>query len=319
MSVLMRAAVLDAPGIPKYAEFARLNAPEGGVSVKVRLAGVNPIDLLLATQQGAGFPRVPGSEGVGLSDQGRVYFSAAPGRNGSMAEYSVALSERTYPVPDALADEMAVALGIGGLTAYLSLASAAKVQPGETVLVLGASGVVGGLAVQLAKILGAGRVVAAARSEHRLTELASLGADATVRIDPAATVSDLAERFTDATDGRLDVIIDPVWGDPAAAALLAATRYGRLVQLGHSATASINFAPAFLRGKAVSILGYSSGIASPELRRETYLRLCDLASAGMLQMESQVLPLSSVREAWDRQARSPNVKLCLDVRGSSNH
>jgi NADPH2:quinone reductase len=311
----MRAAVLTAPGTPAYGTIERARAELAGVPVEVHLAGVNPIDLFLANQPGAGFPRVPGNEGMGLSEGRRVYFSAAPGRFGSMAEQSVGAPERVYPVPEGISDEMAIALGIGGLTAWLSLADRAKLETGDTVLVLGASGVVGALAVQVAKLLGASRVVAAARSTARLDQLKGLGADAVVRIADDDTPQGLAERFRAATEGRLDVILDPIWGTPAVAALMAATRNGRLVQIGNSAAVSTPLAPAFMRGSVISILSYSSGAVAPEVRKAAYARLCAHAIAGELVQTSEVLPLSQVAEAWKRQAASPHVKLCLDPRG----
>lgn len=314
MSAGMKAALLEAPGVPAYGNTARPDAGQPGVPVEVSLAGVNPIDLFLATQPGAGFPRVPGAEGVGTINGARHYFASAPGRYGSMAEHALAQADRIYPVPDGVADEMAVTLGIGGLTAYLSLSDSAKLQKGETVLVLGASGVVGALAVQLARLMGAGRVVAAARSAGRLAELEAQGADATVQIQADDTPQTLAARFREATQGRLDVIVDPVWGTPALAALMAATRGGRLVQLGHSAGLSVPLAPAFMRGTAAAILGYSSSIAAPETRADAYAALCTHALAGDLRQAAEVMPLSAVAEAWARQAASPHAKLCLDVR-----
>ncbi|MFE3836517.1 quinone oxidoreductase family protein [Pseudogemmobacter sonorensis] len=314
MSAQMNAARLDAAGTPVFGTIDRPTAELPGVPVEVSLAGVNPIDIFLATQPGAGFPRVPGSEGVGLANGARHYFSAVPGRFGSMAEASLAQPERLYPVPDGVSDETAITLGIGGLTAYLSLTDSAALQKGETVLVLGASGVVGALAVQLAKHLGAGRVIAAARNADRLAELAGLGADETVRILDEDTPQSLAERFRAASGGKLDVIIDPVWSVPAVAALMAATRGGRLVQLGHSAGLSVPLAPAFMRGTGAAILGYSSSIAAPEVRRAAYASLCDHALAGDLRQATEIVALSSVAEAWDRQKASPHVKLCLDVR-----
>lgn len=306
----MNAARLDGPGVPGFAAVDPPAADLPGIPVAVRLAGVNPIDLFLATQPGAGFPRIPGSEGVGIANGQRHYFSAMPGRFGSMAEHSLAQPERLFPVPDAISDEVAITLGIGGLTAFLSLTDCARLSPGETVLVLGASGVVGALAVQLAKRLGAGRVVAAARNAARLD---SLGADAVVQIRDDDTPQTLAERFREACGDRLDIVIDPLWGTPAVAALMAATQGGRLVQLGHSAGLSAPLAPAFMRRTGVSILGYSSSLPGPDLRRAAYAELCTLAQAGHLRQPAEVMPLSAVAQALDRQRNSPHVKLCLDV------
>lgn len=300
----MKAAILEAPGRPIFSDIA---APAGDAPIiDVTLAGVNPIDLFLATQPGAGFPRVPGSEGVGRYQGRRVYFSAQV-PNGSMAEQAVARPERILDVPQGIDDGMAVLLGIAGLTAALSLTDRARMQPGETVLVLGASGMVGRLAVQLARAWGAGRVIAAAR---RTDLLADLPADAVVSLD-GEDAPDLAASFRAA--GAPDVIIDPVWSVPAVAALMAAAPGGRLVQLGHSAGLSVSLAPAFMRGTGAEILGYSSSLASPERRAEVYATLCGLAAAGTLSAPVETIGLSAVAEAWDRQKDSPNAKLCLDV------
>ncbi|PZQ48191.1 MAG: NADPH:quinone oxidoreductase [Rhodovulum sulfidophilum] len=308
----MKAAVLTGPGAPAYGTVARPEARDGTLLIDVTLAGMNPIDIFLATQPGAGFPRVPGNEGVGLAGGRRVYFGAqAPA--GAMAEQALAAPERVYDIPDGLADEMAVALGIGGLTAWTSLTDRAALAPGETVLVLGATGIVGQFAVQAAKLLGAGRVVAAGRDRATLARLETLGADALVVLEDGETPEALAERMRAACAGRLDVVIDPVWGVPAVAALMAATRNGRLVQLGHSASRSVDLAPAFMRGKPAAILGYSSSVAAPETRRGAYADLCAHALAGRLSVPTRRVALSDIAEVWKSQAASPNVKLCVDV------
>jgi len=298
----MKAALLTAPGTPVYADI-----PEPATDlplVEVLLAGMNPIDMVLATQPGAGFPRVAGSEGIGRHDGRKVYFSAvAP--FGAMAERAAALPERMLPVPEDLDAALAVALGIGGLTAFLSLVDRGGLQPGETVLVLGASGIVGRIAVQLARHLGAGRVIAAART---LAAVADLDADATVSLaddDAEALAAGLRAA------GPADLVIDPVWGVPALAALKSAAPGGRLVQLGHSAGASIPFAPAFMRGGGTEIRGYSSSLATAARRAEVYAMLCGLALRGVLHVPTEVVALADIAAVWARQGGSPHAKLCL--------
>lgn len=304
----MKAALLTTAGVPVYADAPVPVAMDDAVPVDVILAGMNPIDMLLATQEGAGFPRVPGSEGVGTVDGKRVYFSALP-PHGSMAEKALARPDRIYPVPDGISDELAVALGIGGLTALLSLRERALLEKGETVMVLGASGIVGQFAVQLAKLMGAGRVVAAARNTEAVR---NFGADAVVDLTGEDDAAALADKMRAACDGRLDVIIDLIWGVPALAALMAGTQNGRLVQLGHSAAPSVSLAPAFMRGKVVSVLGYSSSAASAATRAAAYADLCAMALAGQISVPTKTVGLSGIDTIWSAQGQSPNVKLCID-------
>src|ERR1700734_3146168 len=165
----MRAAVLKEYGVPAAGEFDEPSAegPDQAV-VDVLAAGLNPVDVAIcAGRFYAGKPPLPsvaGREGVGMLDGERVYFDAPIAPFGSMAERALVDPASTYALPDGLDDGLAVALGISGLAAWLGLTWRANVQPGEHVLVLGASGVLGQIAVQAAKLLGAARVVASARS-----------------------------------------------------------------------------------------------------------------------------------------------------------
>lgn len=305
----MKAAVLKQAGVPEYGNADHPVDSGQGPVVDVVLAGMNPIDIFLATLPGAGFPRVPGNEGVGRIDGRRVYFSST-GLHGSMAQKAVAQPGRDYDLPDDVTDEMGVALGIGGLTSLLSLSDGGRLAKGETVLILGASGIVGQGAVQLARELGAGRVVAAARNT---SVVENLGADAVVTLQDGESPAELAERFRAACGQRLDVILDPVWGTPAVAALMAATNGARLVQIGNSASPSVNLAPGFMRGKTAAIIGFSSSTVAPDLRRAAYARLCDLAAKGKIVLPTKRVALSDIAQVWSAQGASPNVKLCIDV------
>lgn len=145
-------------------------------------------------------------------------------------------------VAEGVDDAVAAALGNSGLAAWLALEWRAGLRPGETVLILGASGALGRIAVQAAKMLGAHRVVAADRSAERLATLSSLGCDAGVLLPgegKEADVEDLAAEMTQATTGGADVIIDPLWGLPALAAMKAAAPGARHVQLGQLAGVDI--------------------------------------------------------------------------------
>ena len=191
----MHAAVLHATGtVPRYEEFPEpeIVDKDGEVLVHVDAASLKPVDKQLAAgshyaSRGA-FPRVCGSDGVGHLDGGqRVFFGGPRPPHGAMAQRTVVPRAFTFPIPENLDNETAAALPNPGISAWLSLAYRAKLLPGENVLVLGATGITGKLAVKIAKLLGAARVVAAGRNQQALNTLRDLGADATISLSlPAA-------------------------------------------------------------------------------------------------------------------------------------
>ena len=225
----MRAAILREYGqVPEVGEHRE---PEGDGVVEVLAAAMNPVDVRIASgsfpSERRELPYVAGKEGVGRrADGSLVYFDANVEPFGAFAP--LAQPAGGYDVPDGLDPALAVSLGVSGLAAWLPLTWRAQLREGESVLVMAASGVLGQIAVQAAKLLGAGRVVAAARSEDGLQRAAALGADATVAIG-----DDFAERLREAAgDAGFDVVLDPLWGEPAAAAIAALRPFGRLVQVG---------------------------------------------------------------------------------------
>jgi NADPH:quinone reductase len=178
------------------------------------------------------------------------------------------------------------------------------------VLVLGASGPVGLVAVQAARLLGAGRVVAAARSREGLERAHELGADATVALDAGAP-EDVASAIRDAAGGPVDVTVDPLWGEPVVAAIHAAAERGRVVQIGQSAGPEATLPSGAVRGKMLSILGHTTLEAPREVVDRAYLRLVEHAAAGPLVMDHEVLPLDRAADAWRRQEELPRRKLVL--------
>lgn len=304
----MRAAVLRAYGEPP--EVGEFEAPEasgdGQAVVEVLAAGLNPVDLAMASGSFYAGPTplggVVGREGVGRLEDGTVaYFDACVAPYGAMAERTLIDPAGAVPLPDqGLDPALAVVFGIAGLAAWLALEHRAGLREGETVLVLGASGVVGQVAVQAAKLLGAGRVVAAARR----TEDVDGGADAVVGLD--------ADALRDASGGDgYDVVVDPLWGEPAAAAALACRPYARFVNLGQSAGATSPITSAAIRGTPLSILGHSNFSVSREVRRAAYERMARHAAAGELTAPVERVALADAADAWRRQASSPRVKLVV--------
>ncbi len=182
-----------------------------------------------------------------------------------------------------------------------------RLAPGETVLVLGATGIVGRLAVQAAALLGAGRVVAAGRDADALRRTQELGADATVRLD----ADDLPAAYRDAARGAVDVIIDYVWGPPAKAALQAAAVGARLVQVGTSAGEEIRVPAAAMRGQSLAILGYANYHAPLAVRAAAYRRMAELAGQSQLTGDVERFPLRQVEQAWERQRSGARQRLVL--------
>ena len=308
----MRAAVLHEYGVPSAGEFQEPAAGPDHAVVQVLAAGLNPVDVAIcAGRFYAGRPPLPsiaGREGVGLLDGNRVYFDAPIAPFGSMAERALIDPHSTYSVPDGVADGVAVALGISGLAAWLALTWRAQLKQGEHVLVLAASGVLGQIAVQAAKLLGAARVVAAARSQEGLERCLELGADASVRLDEP---DDLPAAFAEAAKGRIDVVVDPLFGEPLVAAVNAASFGARLVQLGAGAGAEATIPSAAIRGKMLVIMGHTNFAAPAEVKREAYRRLAEGAARGELSVDVDPMGLEQVGEAWRRLAAGPHRKIVL--------
>jgi NADPH:quinone reductase-like Zn-dependent oxidoreductase len=308
----MRAAVLHEYGVPSPGEFEEPAAADGQAVVEVLAAGVNPVDVAISAGRFyAGKPPLPsvaGREGVGMLEGARVYFDAPIAPFGSMAERALVDPASTYALPDGLDEGVAIALGISGLAAWLALTWRAGVQPGEHVLVLGASGVLGQIAVQAAKLLGAARVVAAARSAEGLERCLALGADAAVRLGEP---DDLPAALREAAEDRIDVVIDPVYGEPLVAAVNAASFGARLVQIGAGAGAEATIPSAPIRGKMLVLMGHTNFAAPPEVKREAYGRMAELAVRGEIVVDVDRIPLDQVAEAWERLGAGSHRKLVL--------
>jgi NADPH2:quinone reductase len=315
----MNAAVLHTLGKPPRYEQFREPVPVGNETVvHVRAAALKPVEKQMASGSHYASPRefpvVCGIDGVGRLEDGSRVFVAAPRRPfGAMAERTVVERVRCWPVPEGLDDTAAAALVNPGMSAWLSLAWRAKLGSGETVLVIGATGTTGKLAVQIAKLLGAGRVIAAGRNEDALAGLRTLGADSTLKT--SENREELARAFAgEAGKGGFQVIIDYLWGSPTEALLAAITSAGfapshsgpmRLVQVGESAGPTISLPAAALRSSALEILGAGSGAMPPmDMIRDIYNQLLARAVAGELRIETQPVPLAEIEDAWERNHAS---------------
>jgi NADPH:quinone reductase len=314
----MRAAVVRELGVPpQVEEWWPDPAPTNGDAlVEVLAVPLNPVDIAVgAGGFYGGHPPVPfvaGCECIGrVADSGEVVWVNGAGlgtkRDGSLAERVAAPESALVPIPDGADPVLAGALGIAGLAGWLPLAWRAPLEGGETVLVLGATGAVGLVAVQAARILGAGRIVAAGRSAVGLERAREVGADETVRLG-----GEDARRFREACGGQgADVVIDPLWGKPLAAALDAAAPGARVVNIGQSAGPETTITSANVRGKQLEILGYSNYGAPREVVEREYRRLVEHGMAGEVRLDVETVPFEDVSAAWERQAAGAGTKLVV--------
>lgn len=305
----MRAAQITSPGRPPVvAERPAPFAGAGHVLIEVRAAPITPLDLLCAS--GTSYfgrpatPYVPGVQGVGVAGGRTVWFPTSAGMapvDGSMAAVAAVPAEDLVELP-AGADPVAVAaLGLSAVAAHMALSWRGGLAAGEQVVVLGAGGVVGQAAVRLARLGGARRVVAGARSPAAQARAAKAGADAVVALD-TDDVGELAARFAAAADGPVDLVVDPLFGAPAAAAARTLAPGGRLVNLGSSAAETCPIESATLRSKSLRLLGYTNTELTRAQRAEAIAVVAGHAVAGHLAVAHETVPLAEAGAAWQRQA-----------------
>jgi NADPH2:quinone reductase len=319
----LRAAILSAHGaVPEPGERPEPETPDGKAVVELLAAALNPADLAIASGSfPAGnppLPYVPGIEGVGrvvrssrLAPGTRVWASGrglGVAADGAFSERFAAAEEALFEVPDGADDVVAAAFGQAGLAAWMPLSWLAPVRAGESVLVLGATGSVGTVAVQAAKLLGAGRVVAAGRNEARLAAASELGADATVSLEG----DDLPGRLAAAFDGAPPtLVLDALWGPAVEAAAAVAGPGARIVNLGQSAGAVATLPSGQVRGKQLQIFGYSNFAVPGDALARGYADLVGHASAGRIRLPVETLALERVAEAWERQRERQSGKIVL--------
>jgi NADPH:quinone reductase-like Zn-dependent oxidoreductase len=318
----MKAALVTEFGIvPRYAEVAAPVPPSSSEElIDVVAAGLHP--RVRSQASGSHYtstdelPLVPGIDGVGRrADGSLVYFILPDTTNGSMAEQTVIDVRRSVPLPADIDPVLLAAAMNPAMSSWIALTQRITFEPGQSVLILGATGSAGQLAAQVAKHLGAGRVIAAGRGASKLAALAALGADDTVDLsaDPSVVASDLSAKA-----GEVDVVLDYLWGAPAEAAimpiLLGREDRGRLlswIQIGSVAGPDIALPSAVLRQANIHFLGSGQGSASTRAILEVLPALAEQISAGAFVVDAAAHPLSDVSELWAAEPRGTTARVVL--------
>jgi NADPH:quinone reductase-like Zn-dependent oxidoreductase len=319
----MKAAIVTAAGkTPVYGDFAQPGPVEGEEIIAVRAAALSNVTKGRASgahYSSAGlFPAIAGIDGVGVAPDGRrVYFVMPEAPYGAMAEFCPIQSRRCVPIPDAVDDVTAAAIANPGMSAWAALVERARLVAGETVLVNGATGTAGRVAVQIARHLGAGKIIAAARNATELEEVKLLGADVVIpfAIDAEHTAGAAAyeEALAANFSSGIDIVIDYLWGASATAIIAALARTTedhpvRFVHVGASGgQAKVELPGAALRSAAITLMGSGIGSVSRKGLVQSISNVFDAIDVAKLKVATQVEPLSQVESVWEKSSGKPRV------------
>jgi NADPH:quinone reductase-like Zn-dependent oxidoreductase len=313
----MKAAIIVEAGRgPIYGDFREPISADEATLITVTAAALSHVTKSRASgthySSPEGIPFVVGVDGVGRDKDGRrLYFLLPEAPFGSMAERTLVQASQCIPLLDGLSDVTAAAIAIPGMSSWAALTERAKLVAGETVLINGATGTSGRLAVQIAKHLGAKRVIATGRSAEALQSLTALGADGIISLVQDGDV--LEDAFKEQFGDGVNVVLDYLWGQSAERLMIAAAKAGkdatpiRFVHIGSVSASTITLPSAVLRSSALELMG--SGIGSIPLNR-IMKAIKDLLRATVsvgFEIATEAVPLMDVAAAWgmeDTRART---------------
>lgn len=305
----MKALVVQEFGLsPIYTDFPEVIAGPNEVRVAVKAAAMSQVVKSRASgghySASGSLPFVAGIDGVGLLDDGRrVYFALPRPPFGSMAERTVVSVAHCLSLPPELDDLTAAAIANPGMSSWVAFAERARLRAGETVLVNGATGTAGKLAVQIAKHMGAGKVIATGRDLGALRTVAALGADVTIPLE--ADENALEERFKEQFADRIDVVVDYLWGMSAERLLIAGAKAGpdaepiRFVQIGSVSGADITLPSAVLRSSPIELMGSGHGSIPLERHLRAVGALLQATLSGNLKIAFKPVALADGNRAWN--------------------
>jgi NADPH:quinone reductase-like Zn-dependent oxidoreductase len=320
----MKAAVIHQTGeIPQYEEIADPVIKEGQEPGLVKAASIKNIDKSLANgahydKTNRQFPVTVGVDGVVVLEDGtRVYTGSVP-PYGMMAEKTAIIRGYSVPVPDALDDITAAALPNPTASAWMALAWRGQLKRGDNILIMGATSVTGKMAIQIARHLGAGKIVATGRNESVFEHLTGLGADQVISLSQPE--EDLKAAFKKTARERpFDIVLDYLWGRPAEILLDALTGHDlraegkvtRYIHIGEMAGSTIQLPGAVLRSTGLELYGSGGGSMSKEamssLITEVVPEIFRMAIEGKLAIDTEVVPLSDIANAWQRAGNGKRI------------
>ena len=292
----------------RAAEIRELTTPpvvvevEDAGTITIEAVALNPLDIAVGNGLFYGghppLPYSPGCEAAGRDESGALVYLFGAGygiaKSGFLVERIAVPADLPLRLPDGVDPPLAAAAGIAGVAGWVPVAWRAQVTPADRVLVLGARGAVGQIAMQAARLLGAAKVVGAGRS----------------RSGDIVSLDEIGDAFG---EEGFTVCIDPLWGEPVARVLAHAAPGARIVHVGQSAGAEAPLRSADVRGKELLIRGHSNFAMSKEERDRAYLELLDHLVAGRIALDIERYPLDRVAEAWERQRSGPGAKVVVSV------
>ncbi|KGT91665.1 alcohol dehydrogenase [Erwinia typographi] len=306
----MKAAFVTQAGqLPIYGDFAEPVASEQGERVLVRAAALSHLVKNRASGKhysaSGQYPFIVGIDGVGTREDGqRVYFFQPVAPYGSMAEQTLVPASRCIELTDELDDITAAGIANPGMSSWAALTERASLQIGETVLINGATGISGRLAVQIARYLGAKKIIATGRNPEALKQLSLLGVDTIIALTQEEEV--LNDQFREAFRQGVDVVIDYLWGKTAEQLLAAAAQTAeegqplRFVQVGSMGGGEIALPGAVLRSKAIALMGSGLGSVTTDGLLKTLKGLLNATASAGFTLATHEVPLSQVTEVWQQ-------------------
>jgi len=320
----MKAAIVMAAGrTPIYGDFEKPVAQAGEELIVVRAAALSNLTRMRATgshySADGVFPAVAGTDGVGVTQDGmRVYFALPEAPFGSLAEFCPVRASQCVEIPASVDDILAAAIANPGMSAWTALVERAHLVAGETVLINGATGTAGRIAVQLAKYLGARKIIATGRNQQELEEVRALGADIAIPFSLGAASPSGAKEFEQALRQEfaagIHVVVDYLWGQSARtiiAAIAKAVDDGTPVRFVHVGAASgeesIDLPGAALRSSAIMLMG--SGLKSVPfpILLQSIKNVFEAVNPAGLTVATRTVPLAEVEQVWKTAGGKPRV------------
>lgn len=304
----MKAAiVVEAGKAPIYGDFKDPMPAPGKSLIRVTASSISHVTKSRASgshySSEGGLPFIPGIDGIGTTEDGeRVYFLLPENPYGGMAEICIVEDRHRFAIPDSLGDDAAAGMAIPGMSSWAALVERANLRAGETVLINGATGTSGRLAIQIAKYLGAKKVIATGRQTSAFDDLRLLGADVTI---PLMQERDALEKaFKNEFHQGIDIVLDYLWGMSAETLVIAAAKAGpegvpiRYVEIGSISGTNITLPSAALRSSALQLMG--SGIGSIPLPRllSAIRGVLEAAPSAGFKIATEPVPLADVTKAW---------------------